>query len=417
MQRRSIASAALPLALAVALPLSACSGPDQNPQSREPSPAGSHAPSFEPAGAETDSAPQSTGNNSAAARTVDPGWDAPAQEAGGTFLSMHENDDSLEYRAVDSSGEVLWTAQRPRACSAYLVTTTDDGPIAVLMDQGPTTGNSLTPTASGYDLETGKKRWGPVETPGAMLGNGLVFAGAPKDFIGTGGPRTALNPATGDVAAAESEDAADNEDGTSSRVVALFGQHLLRSQNGDIVGEDLDGNRLWTRAAEDLGVSASEVREIPWEPIGASHALLGDAGSAERTLVDLDSGASVDSDISGAWFDSASDTVVTAGPDLQGFNSDGTERWRSPLPESAEVAAMGAGLIVFASESDGGAAGDGGTAGDGTAARSARDGKKAEGDTALLATFKRLGSPHHISESGAALVGDPQTPLLITGRS
>ncbi len=330
---------------------------------------------------------------------------------------MHENDDSLEYRAVDSSGEVLWTAQRPRACSAYLVTTTDDGPIAVLMDQGPTTGNSLTPTASGYDLETGKKRWGPVETPGAMLGNGLVFAGAPKDFIGTGGPRTALNPATGDVAAAESEDAADNEDGTSSRVVALFGQHLLRSQNGDIVGEDLDGNRLWTRAAEDLGVSASEVREIPWEPIGASHALLGDAGSAERTLVDLDSGASVDSDISGAWFDSASDTVVTAGPDLQGFNSDGTERWRSPLPESAEVAAMGAGLIVFASESDGGAAGDGGTAGDGTAARSARDGKKAEGDTALLATFKRLGSPHHISESGAALVGDPQTPLLITGRS
>lgn len=399
MRPPAIASAILPLALAAILPLSACSALGQEPQSSEPKAAGSQAPSFEP-----------SGNDSAAAATVDPDWDAPAQEAGGTFLSMHENDDSLEYRAVDSSGEILWTAQRPRACSAYLVTTTADGPIAVLMDQGPATEDSLTSTASGYDLQTGQKRWGPVETPGAMLGNGLVFAGAPKDFIGTGGPRTALNPATGDVAAAEREGEGEGEgksegDDSSSRVIALFGEHLVRSQNGDIIGEDLDGDRLWTRAAEDFGMSAADAREIPWEPIGTSHALLGDAGSEERTLVDLDSGTSVDSDISGAWFDSASNTLVTAGSDLQGFKSDGTELWTSPLPENAEVAAVGAGLIVFDS------------AGDGTTARSARDGSRADSDTALLRTLKSFGSPHHIAESGAALVGDPQTPLLITSRS
>lgn len=316
---------------------------------------------------------------------------------------MHENDDSLEYRAVDSTGEVLWTAQRPRACSAYLVTTTDDGPIAVLMDQGSTTGNSLTPTASGYDLKTGQKRWGPVETPGAMLGNGLVFAGAPKDYIGPSGPRTALDPATGDVAATEGADAGEGRD-TSPRVVALFGQHLVRSQGSDIVGEDLDGRKLWNRAAEDFGMSASEAREVPWEPIGTTHALMGDAGSEERSLIDLRSGATVDSDIAGAWFDSSSDTLVTAGSELHGFDVDGTKRWSTPAPENSEVAAVGAGLIAFDSASGP------------VTARSARDGSPADGDIALLKTIDRLGAPHHISESGAALIGDPQSPLLITSQ-
>ncbi|MDN6330807.1 MAG: hypothetical protein L0J84_15905, partial [Brachybacterium sp.] len=264
---------------------------------------------------------------------------------------MHENDDSLEYRAVGSTGEVLWTAQRPRACSAYLVTTSDDGPIAVLMDQGSPSGGSLTPTASGYDLRTGEKQWGPVETPGPMLGNGLVFAGPPKDFIGTGGPRTALDPSTGDVTAAEGESESEGEgEGESSGVIAMFGEHLVRSQGGSIVGEDPDGHRLWTRAPEDLGMSASEAREVPWEPIGTSHALVGDAGSHTRTLIDLHTGATVDSEIAEAWFDSSSDTLVTVGSRLYGFDVDGTQRWSTPLPENAEAAAVGAGLIAFDSE-------------------------------------------------------------------
>ncbi|GAA1865085.1 hypothetical protein [Brevibacterium marinum] len=409
MRPRPTASAVLPLALTVIVGLSACSAFGSDSQSFEPNPAGTQAPSFDAGEAKGDSA---------ASRAVDPGWDAPAQEADGTFLSMYENDDSLEYRAVDSTGQVVWTAHRPRACSAYLVTSTDDGPIAVLMDQGSSTGNSLTPTASGYDLATGRKRWGPVETPGALLGNGLVFAGAPKDFIGTSGPRTALDPATGEVAAVEAEDGGESED-SSPRVVALFGEHLIRGQGNDIVGEDPEGHRLWTRATEDFGLSAPEAREVPWEPIGDSHALVGEADSEARTLIDLRSGTTVDSKIAGAWFDSSSNTLVTAGPDLRGYDADGTKRWSTPLPENAEVAAVGAGLIAFDSES--GSDSESGHGSDHTeqpeqpvTARSARDGSSAAGGTPLLMTVKRLGAPHHISESGAALIGDPQTPLLTT---
>lgn len=403
MRPRSTASAVLPLTFALTLGLSACSVFGSDPQTSEPTSAGTQAPSFDA---------DETTSDSAASRAVDPGWDAPAQEADGTFLSMHENDDDLEYRAVDSTGEVLWTALRPRACSAYLVTTGDDGPIAVLMDQGSSSGGSLTPTASGYDLATGEKRWGPVETPGPMLGNGLVFAGPPQDFIGTGGPRTALDPSTGEVTAAEGE-------GRSSGVIAMFGEHLVRSQGSDIVGEDPDGHRLWTRAAEDLGVSASEAREVPWEPIGASHALLGEAGSHTRTLIDLHTGATVESEIAEARFDSSSDTVVTVGSRLDGFDVDGTKRWSTPLPENADVAAVGAGLIAFDSEG-----GSDSESGNGSAhaqrpvtARSADDGSPVDGDTPLLRAIERLGAPHHISDTGAALIGDPQTPLLITSRS
>lgn len=400
---RSRAWAALPLALTISVSLSACSLFDSNAQSAQPRPAGSQAPSVEPG---------EPGSDSTSAPTVDPGWDAPAQEVDGTFLSMHEKKDSLEYRAVDSTGEILWTAQRPRSCSAYLVAAADNGPIAVLMDQGSPAGGSLTPTASGYDLTTGEELWGPVETPGALLGNGLVFAGAPQDFIGTGGPRTALNPATGDVVAVEDEDG-------SPRVIALFGDHLVRSQGSTIIGQDLEGHRLWTRAAEDFDMSAAEVREVPWKPLGDSHALLGDAGSHERTLLDLGTGATVDSEITDAWFDSSSDTLVTVGSRLRGFDPAGTPQWSTPLPEGAEVAAVGADLILIDAERPRASADEGDSAREeqSVITRSAHDGSLVDDETPLLMTIARLGTPHLVSASGAALIGDPQSPLLVTSQS
>lgn len=84
-----------------------------------------------------------------------------------------------------------------------------------------------------------------METPGSLLGNGLVFAGAPKDLLGTSGPRTALDPSIGDVVAGDVPPA-DGE-GESSRVIALFGEHLVSSQGSDILREGLDGRRLWSR--------------------------------------------------------------------------------------------------------------------------------------------------------------------------
>lgn len=352
------------------------------PESSDPTPVGSQAPAFEPDN--TDSGP-------ASAKVVNPGWDASAQEAQGTFLSMHENEDGLDFLAVDSTGEILWSAKRPRVCSGFLITSSKDGPVAVLMDQASSSGDSLKSTASGYDLVTGEELWGPVETPGPLLGNGLVFAGPPKDFIGAGGPRTALDPSTGKKLAAEDADG-------SSQVIAVLSDHLVRSQGNTIIGEDLQGQQLWARPSENFGLSVSQAREVPWEPVGVSHAIVGEAGSQERTLLDLRSGATLDSDISEAGFDSSSNTLVTSGSRLRGFNDEGTKRWSKPLPEDSEVASVGAGLIVFESGP----------------ARSAGDGSPIENEPPLLKVAEAFGAPHHISETGAALIGDPQSPLLAT---
>ena len=55
----------------------------------------------------------------AGAGAIDPGWDVAAQEADDVFLSLHEAESDLEFRAVDSDGTILWSAQRPRVCSGF----------------------------------------------------------------------------------------------------------------------------------------------------------------------------------------------------------------------------------------------------------------------------------------------------------
>lgn len=60
-------------------------------------------------------------------------------------------------------------------------------------------------TATALDLTTGEQIWGPVDVPGPYQGPGLVFAAPPEGFMGQTGPRVALDPTTGQVAAAESD--------------------------------------------------------------------------------------------------------------------------------------------------------------------------------------------------------------------
>src|SRR5699024_6261566 len=235
-------------------------------------------------------------------------------------------DSDLEFRAVDSAGTILWSAKRPRVCSGFLVSDSENGPVAVLMDQQSAGSDALDTTASGFDLATGEKLWGPVEVPGPLLGSGLVFAGPPEDFIGAGGPRTALDPASGAELAVEDDD--------SPRILALLDNHLVRANGEELIGEDLEGQRLWTRPAADLGFTTAEARETPRD----------------------------------AGFDSRSRTLVTSDSKLHGFDLDGTKRWDAPLDGDAELSAVGAGFVI----SD--AAGDD----DGTQTRSADDGSLLE---------------------------------------
>lgn len=337
-----------------------------------------------------------------AAHLVDPGWDIAAQEIDGTFLSLHEQDSTLQFRAVNSAGIVLWTAERPRVCSGFLLTSSKEGPVAILMDQQPSMTGTLRTTASGFDLAAGERLWGPVEVPGPLLGSGLVFAGPPQDFIGEGGPRTVLNPATGEIVA--------KEDSDSPRVITLLGSHLVLADGDELVGQDLDGNRLWTRNVEDLGVSVREIRDMPWEAIGDSHALLGSAGDSQRRLIDLRSGADVATGITDAGFDSKSSLLVTANSNLHGFDLDGRKQWDAPLAADDHLSAVGGGIIAIEDESSAKST-SGGTRGEITGEfemRSVNDGR------ALNPVDANLGVPHHIAETGARLVGDPSKPLLVT---
>ncbi|TGD11652.1 hypothetical protein [Brevibacterium sp. S111] len=392
MTRPAARAMILPACLLTLASLTACTGLDENSASTDPRPVHSPAETLDPA--EPDD-PGTARAGDSETGVVDPGWVMAAQEADGVFLSLHEKDSDLEFRAVDSAGTILWTALRPRVCSGFFVSESEAGPVAVLMDQQSGSNSSLATTASGFDLHTGRKLWGPVEAPGPLLGSGLVFAGAPQDFIGKGGPRVALDPATGKRLAAEAED--------SPRVITLLGSHLILADGEMLIGQDLGGHRLWIRDAADLGVSAGEARETPWEAIGGSHALLGSAGDRQRTLIDLRSGAAVASNIDSAGYDAGSHTLITADAQLHGFDLDGTKRWDAPLADDAELSAVGDGRIVTAAGAGNGP--------NGTETRSASDGQTIDGAEDDPAT-RRFGAAHHIAETGARLFGDPDSPLL-----
>ena len=393
MKRRAAAAMILPACLLALGSLTACSSIDADSESADPRPVHSPAETLRPA--ETNGSGATSAAESGAG-AIDPGWDVAAQEADDVFLSLHEAESDLEFRAVDSDGTILWSAKRPRVCSGFLVSDSADGPVAVLMDQQSGSSGSLKATASGFDLHTGENLWGPVEVPGPLLGSGLVFAGPPEDFIGAGGPRTALDPASGAELAVE--------DGDSPRVLALLDGHLVLADGEELIGEDVEGRRLWTRPLADLGLTAAEARETPWEAVGDSHALLG-SGGGQHTLIDMRSGKTVASDIDGTGFDSRSRTLVTSDSKLHGFDLDGTKRWDAPLDGDAELSAVGAGLVI--TESDSGGADD-----DGMQTRSADDGQLLDAAEEAPESGD-FGAPHHIADSGARLVGDPGSPLLI----
>src|SRR5699024_10600148 len=98
--------------------------------------------------------------------------------------------------------------------------------------------------------------------------------------------------------------------------------------------------------------------------------------------------------------DSHSRTLVTSDSKLHGFDLDGTKRWDAPLDADAELSAVGAGLVISGVGDD-----------DGTQTRSADDGQIVGAEEVPEAGD--FGAPHHIDDSGARLVGDPASPLLI----
>ncbi|MGO1833428.1 MAG: hypothetical protein ACTH0C_02025, partial [Actinomycetaceae bacterium] len=171
----------------------------------------------------------------------DPGWSSAPQEHDGVYLAPATGSGTLEFRAVDSDGEALWTAERPLSCTGFTVSTGPDGePIAVLTDTGTTDDTFAGVTATAYDLVTGAEVWGPVDVPGPYQGPGLVFAAPPEGPMGDTGRRTALDPRTGDPSVTEGEDDVD-------RVIGEYGGIVL------------------TVAGETLGGAEAATGEVLWE--------------------------------------------------------------------------------------------------------------------------------------------------------
>lgn len=160
--------------------------------------------------------------------TVEPTWDLPVQRGGDVFLSAEETDRALVYRAVDSTGTVLWTAQRPLACAGFVVTQDWKGRDLAVLTDAETSDSSLSiTTASAYDLGSGEQVWGPVEVPGPHTGPGLVFAAPPEGFMGESGESVALDPTTGEPL------------GDDGRVIGEFDGTgpLLDLESGEVLGE------------------------------------------------------------------------------------------------------------------------------------------------------------------------------------
>ncbi|SLN00444.1 COG1475: Predicted transcriptional regulators [Brevibacterium yomogidense] len=209
--------------------------------------------------------------------TVEPTWDLPVQRGGDVFLSAEETDRALVYRAVDSTGTVLWTAQRPLACAGFVVTQDSEGRNLAVLTDAETSDSSLSiTTASAYDLGSGEQVWGPVEVPGPHTGPGLVFAAPPEGFMGESGESVALDPTTGEPL------------GDDGRVIGEFDGTVLRVEGDDVTAET-GSDDAWSTPLSEIGGGASSLEAHAAASAADGLALL-DTGDGTGPLLDLDSG-------------------------------------------------------------------------------------------------------------------------------
>ncbi|MDA8368726.1 MAG: PQQ-binding-like beta-propeller repeat protein [Nocardiopsaceae bacterium] len=196
----------------------------------------------------------------------DPLWQAPFSSAPkattdgfvGPVLPDEEGGD-LMFLGVDGDGTTRWSTPRNPSCTAFAVTRDADGrELLVLLDSDadPERGALATRvTAAAYEPREGTLMWGPVEVPGTMVGPGLVFAAVEHTVMSDqSGPRLALDPSTGGVAADEEAD---------DRVFHEYQGTLLVRREGRLRAVDTGtGEELWNgrdlTPPESLGAASGD---------------------------------------------------------------------------------------------------------------------------------------------------------------
>ena len=244
---------------------------------------------------------------------VDPGWDIAPQELDGVFIAPREQGDRLEFVAVDASGAVLWIADRPLTCT-------------------------------GYDVHTGEQVWGPIDVPGPHLGPGLVFGALPQAAIGAVGPRTALNPTSGEATIIGGE-----PDGV---IVGEYDGTVLVAQADDLVARtSADGEELWRVEASKLDGHPGDLKAAVGVRPGPGFAFLTDRDGA-GILLDLEDGTIIASDLlDAATDDSAGVHVLVSDTEVYGQDAEGKVLWTHPAGDQTTITGIG-GILVYLQSGD-----------------------------------------------------------------
>lgn len=279
--------------------------------------------------------------------TVDPQWATKPKYSNDIFLAADDADGILTYRAVDSSGTVLWEAERPQSCTGFALTSVGEDSIAVLSDLEPGGEGFGTTTVSGYELSTGEPMWGPVEVAGQHVGPGTVFASSPASQIGEIGPKVVLDPATGEVLLDEGEHEQLRIVGEYHGIILVLQDGQLQAHSAAALAQSDDVPKpQWVIEAAEYGWSADQVSSADVDaatPLSA--ALVGNAGE-ELSLVDLETGEVIASGITDAVQDPSSQTWVTLGEELTGHDPAGGEYFRESVDEM-EFQGVGSAMVYL----------------------------------------------------------------------
>ncbi|MBY6062423.1 hypothetical protein [Microbacterium esteraromaticum] len=325
-------------------------------------------------------------------RVIDPGWDAPPQAEDGIYLALRAEKDRIVFSAVSDRGTVLWAAERPMLCSAFVVSEAADRPLAILMDVDAAEDGFAGSSISAYDLRTGEEAWGPVAVPGPHIGPGLVFAAPPPAAMGRSGPRVAIDPATGATLADESDE--------SVRILGEDGGIVLLGDRTRVIAHTADDRELWTIPREQLGLPED------LQPSSAALVIDGDTallGAHERgpddgaVLVDLETGTVLSRTARGTVVDDSMGVRIVLEHGLRAIAPTGEQLWARAADEGAALVSAGHGAVHVRTD-------------EGIRVLDTMSGRH----RTLLDADAVI--PRQISLSGSGVVGDYDRPLLIIAR-
>ncbi|MBE2998049.1 hypothetical protein IDM40_04915 [Nocardiopsis sp. HNM0947] len=184
-----------------------------------------------------------------------PSWAAPysspPQAAADGFVGMampERGGGDLTFLGVDAEGATRWSTERNPSCTAFAVTEGADGEdLLVLLDSDADPSGGVlatTTTAAALDPVDGSLVWGPTEVPGTLVGPGLLLGAIEGSVMSNStGPKVALDPGTGTVAADEAEDGTELLHEYQGTLLVRDGGELRAAEAGS-------GDPLW--AADDL---------------------------------------------------------------------------------------------------------------------------------------------------------------------